>query len=58
MEAIENTNCTLPVDDRKHEPREQIGTSQDLQCPECGNTGYMASGCFYMPMFAGTVPCG
>ena len=57
MEAIENTKCILPADDRKPEPRERIGTAHDLQCPECGNTGYMASGCFMCPC-CGYSPCG
>ena len=57
MESISNAVCPRQEDRRESNPNPHIRESQDLQCPECGHEGYMASGCFMCP-YCGYSPCG
>ena len=57
MEVIEAAKYSLSEDSCNQQYEKHVETSQDLQCPECGNTGYMASGCFMCP-YCGYSPCG
>jgi hypothetical protein len=58
MEETIVVECSWQRDLRTDEPKDmRVPRTSGLECPECGNEGYMVSGCFLCP-HCGYSPCG